>query len=233
MNTTHRAGSILLAAIISGCAGSPTAPDRSVTFAYDFNDPPQGWASGVVDNPVSLGRQDMPIMHEPLPAELAVARSAIRTITGPDVTVFYSTRVAGLRPDVTYHASFRAQIATDVPHNCPGPGGSPGEHTRVYAAAFQTEPVVVADGGWYRLNYYQPGASHLVAMGNIANSVPCQSGPGGILRIWEFKELTGSLTTRLRPALDGSAWLYIGHNALFFGNIEFYYARFSVILTPE
>jgi hypothetical protein len=77
MSTTIRAALIALAALIGGCAGSPTAPDRSVTFAYDFNDPPHQWTSDKVDIAVSLWRE-FSVVQAPLPDELQLPRLALK-----------------------------------------------------------------------------------------------------------------------------------------------------------
>lgn len=198
----------------------------ALTFEFDFNTGIQGWTGGVADYPASFPRFELPIDHRPLPAELAPSRSALWiTTAGEGVTTFAKTRVTGLRADVVYQASFALQIATNTRSGCPGPGGAPGEGTRVAAGAFPFEPIVVTKGVWYRLNI----DTLLSELGHIANSQPCTVAPR-----WEYKQLnSGTITMRVQPAADGSVWLLVGQNAQFFSGIEFYYTRFSATFTRE
>ena len=51
MNNLLRAAAALLAAMLGGCSGSPTAPTDTLTFTFDFRRGPQGFVAGFADYP--------------------------------------------------------------------------------------------------------------------------------------------------------------------------------------
>jgi len=224
-----------------GCGGptTPTTDARDVTFAFDFAASTQGWVGGFSDYPAFMESQMGLIAdHRPLEAPLDQSKSAL-FISGrndsADLFMFFKKRVDGLVPGAVYDVSFVLDIATNVPRGCFGIGASPGEGVYVKAGASAQEPRSVLVGDSYVMNVdkgrQSQGGADAAPIGDVANSIPCQSGPdGGVLYRWEMKSLTGRAVVHLRTATDGSAWLLVGTDSAFEGRTNIYYTKVSATL---
>jgi len=229
----------VLATALVGACGSSTAPDGTVRYEFDFNRGAQGWNAGLADYPVSFTVREPIADYRPLPPELAANRRALYIQTyGENYFAFYKGKVTGLRPGRYYAISFNVEIATNTSNMCVGAGGPPGEGTHVKAGASAVEPVVVPMGSFYRMNIAKGdegyGGSDALLIGNIANSLPCQSQNGQAVLRWEIKQLSsGASSLRVPAADDGSLWFLMGTDTEFFGSLELFYTRFSAVLVPQ
>jgi hypothetical protein len=148
--------------------------------------------------------------------------------------MFVKRRLTGFRPNTRYRASFMVEIATDVPADCGGVGGSPGQSVYLKAGASRIEPVAVVDGlGMLRLNVDQgvqanPGAAALV-LGTIEGTRPCASGQ----RVWELKSFnSGFGTVTVTADGQGDLWAFTGTDSAFEGTTSIYITRFSARFDP-
>lgn len=229
-------------AALSWClaCASPTAPQSPLTFNFDFGASSYGWTAGWADYPVVIGPRPPVAEYRRLPEELDPTRSGLLIWTGgEDVFTYYKGKVTGLPPSAIYRASFNVEIATQEPNGCAGAGTGPaGEGTVVKSGASPIEPVAVPVGTFYRMNIDKGdggrGGPDALAIGHIANSLPCQAENGRIVKRWEFKQLSsGTSTLAVRSASDGSLWFIVGADTAFFGSVPIYYTRFTATLTPE
>jgi hypothetical protein len=146
--------------------------------------------------------------------------------------MFIKRRLTGLRPGATYRASFDVEIATDVPADCGGVGGSPGQSVFLKAGASTIEPLPVADAfGFLHMNVDKgiqanPGAA-AVLLGTIEGTIPCASGQ----RVWELKPFAGpSATIHVTADAQGALWVFTGTDSGFEGTTSIYVTRFEVHL---
>ena len=224
-------------AALSSC-GAPTSPSPT-DINFDFASGPQGWVAGFAD--YRAGEEafmELDSGYRAIPAPIGPNRSA-HFISGnnhtDDLFMFFKRQVTGLRPSTTYRATFVVEIATDVPRDCGGVGGSPGESVFLKAGASAIEPVAVADGtGMLRMNIdtgvqANPGAA-AVLLGTIEGTVPCNTGP----RVWELKTLDGGANSvTVRSTAQGDAWVFTGTDSAFEATTSLYYTRFSARLEEQ
>ena len=205
-----------------------------MAFTFDFTAGTQGWMAGFSDYPAFLESQ-MGLLadYQPLPAPLDPSKSALfisgRNDSG-NLFMFFKRRVDGLVSGALYAVSFAVDIATDVPRGCVGIGGPPGEGVYVKAGASTQEPRAVLLGGEYVMNIdkgrQSQGGAEATPIGDVANSIPCQSAPGGgILYRAEIKSLAGPALIRVHAATDGAAWLLVGTDSGFEGRTNIYYTK--------
>jgi hypothetical protein len=228
---------VLAVGVATGCGETPTAPSRTVKFDFDFATRPPGWIGGSSDySPAVEPIIDFAADYRTLPAPLnegQVAAYIAGNNNSEDLFLFYKTRVNGLAANESYAAKFSVEIATNIPHGCFGIGGSPGEDSTVKAGASPREPERVLQGDYYVMNIDKGNQStsgvDAVAIGHMANSVPCQPAPGGgLLRRWELKALaSGADAVRARAAPDGSIWLLLGVDEAAVGRWELYVTKLS------
>jgi hypothetical protein len=229
---------VAVVALLAAACNSPTSPSAP-SFAIDFARGPQGWTGGFSDYGTYLDRIEATFVsdYRPLPAALAPSQSALYVSASnysENLSMFFKGKVTGLRPNATYDASFTTQIATDTSYGCVGIGAPPGEAVYVKAGAFADEPVAIVVGDQVQMNLDKGnrwyGGSDMTVLGNVANSVPCQGAPGGgVLYVWEFKNLASeSRALHVRAAADGSIWLIVGFDSSFGGWQELYVTKFGV-----
>lgn len=227
----------VLASLISACTNS-TSPGAPTDVSFDFAAGPQEWTAGFADyRPGEEAFMELDSGYRAIPAPLGPGRSA-HFLSGnnhtDDLFMFVKRRLTGFRPDTRYRASFTVEIATDVPADCGGVGGSPGQSVYLKAGASGIEPLAVVDGlGMLRLNVDQgsqanPGAAALV-LGTIEGTLPCASGQ----RVWELKSLTsGSGTVTARADGQGRLWVFTGTDSAFESTTSIYITRVSARFDP-
>ncbi len=228
---------VVAALLLPACSNS-TSPGAPVDVTFDFAAGPQEWTAGFAD--YRAGEEafmELDSGYRAIPAPVGPGRSA-HFLSGnnhtDDLFMFVKRRLTGFRPDTSYRASFRVEIATDVPADCGGVGGSPGQSVYLKAGAATIEPIAVADGsGMLRLNVDQgsqanPGAAALV-LGTIGGTPPCGSGP----RVWELKSLdSGFATVAVTADGQGDLWVFTGTDSAFEGTTSIYITRVSVRFDP-
>ena len=140
--------------------------------------------------------------------------------------MFFKRRIDGLKADATYAVFASLDLATNIPPNTFGIGGSPGESVYVKAGASTVEPV--AEGENLRLNIdkgnQSNGGASMVVLGNVAH-------PEVVGREFRLKSLDNADNpVNVTTDSKGGLWLIVGTDSGFEGLSTFYYARIAYTL---
>ena len=235
MNACLRPAVALLAAVLGGCSGSPTAPTDTLTFTFDFRRGPQGFVAGFADYPPgNADIYELTSDHRTLPPSLAPEPALF--ISGvnrsDDLFMFFKGPVDGLLPGASYGVTVSVEIATDVPAGCFGVGGAPGESVWVKAGATAVEPLAVREGSYLRMNVdignQSAGGSEGVVLGDVANSRRCEQS-----RRWERKSFQGRpIPAPISVPASGRAWLFFGVDSGFEARTGIYFTRAEAVFRP-
>ena len=235
MNSPARPAVALLAALLGGCSGNPSAPTDTLTFTFDFRRGPQGFVAGFADYPPGDAdiyelTSDYRALPPPLASESALFLSGVNR--SDDLFMFFKGPVDGLSPGASYHVTVSVEIATDVPAGCFGVGGAPGESVWVKAGATAVEPLAVRDGSYLRMNIdignQSAGGSQGVVLGDIANSRRCEQSPQ-----WERKSFEGRpIPASISIPSSGRAWLFFGVDSGFESRTGIYFLRAEAAFRP-
>jgi hypothetical protein len=225
---------VLVAALcLAGCQSStePGKPPGDVVF--DFSTSHQGWIAGFAD--YRAGEEafmELDSGHRAVPAPVGPGRLG-HYLAGnnhtDDLFMFIKGRVSGLAAGRTYRVGFTVEIATDVPADCGGVGGSPGQSVFLKAGAAGVEPLAVADAtGFLQMNVDKgvqanPGAAALV-LGTIEGTRPCAGGE----RVWELKSFESGAAISARTDEAGGLWVFTGTDSAFEGLTAIYITRITV-----
>ena len=235
MNYLAWPAAMLLAAMLGGCSGNPSAPTDALTFTFDFRRGPQGFVAGFADYPPgNADIYELTSDHRPLPPPLAPEPALF--ISGvnrsDDLFMFFKGPVDRLSPGARYDVTVSVEIATDVPAGCVGVGGAPGESVWVKAGATAVEPLAVRDGAYLRMNIdignQSAGGSQGVVLGNVANSRPCEES-----RRWERKSFEGRpVPAPVSVPTSGRAWLLFGVDSGFEARTGIHFMRAEAVFAP-
>jgi hypothetical protein len=190
----------------------PTIPALEGTvYPFDLTEGRQEWTA---EAGADYDTGTLETQYQPLPAGLDATLSALYLCAHHGVDLMYTKRkITGLDPNVTYAATFATVIASQMGKNCPRAGGPTGSDL----GAFTNEPVT-----WSSI----PAATE-----NTGGAVLVRDGiftSGSCSGTWDYKLLvteTGAL--RVRPASDGSLWLFFGVPIAESGYAEFYLVSFA------
>ncbi len=235
MNHPARPAVALLAAMLGGCSGSPTAPTDALTFTFDFSRGQQGFVAGFADYPPGDAdiyelTSDFRALPPPLAPEPALFISGVNR--SDDLFMFFKGPVDGLLAGTRYDVTVSVEIATDVPSGCVGVGGAPGESVWVKAGATAVEPLAVRDGSYLRMNIdignQSAGGSEGVVLGDVANSRRCEES-----RRWERKSFESRpIPASIEISSSGRAWLLLGVDSGFEARTEIYFMRADAAFRP-
>ena len=149
-----------------------------------------------------------------------------------DLFMFLKRQVDGLIPEATYAVSVSMDLATNVPAESVGIGGSPGSSVFVKAGASTVEPDAVEDSdGHLRMNIDKgnqaSGGEAMAVLGNVAH-------PEVENREYRIKALDsmGSFVSVDADA-QGRVWLVVGTDSGFEGLSALYCVRISYTLAIE
>jgi hypothetical protein len=138
-----------------------------------------------------------------------------------DLAMLIKKPIGGLRPNTRYRVELDVELASNVPFDCIGVGGAPGEGVTVKLGASTIEPVAdqVIEGGtaMWRLNIdygqQQQGGSDARNVGHIAVH--------GQLPFYRWSDAEGRL------------WVFAGVDSGFEGRSEVYFSTLRVRLDPR
>lgn len=158
--------------------------------------------------------------------------------TSDDLAMFLKHPIAGLAPNTEYLVELAMTFATNVPQNCPGIGGSPGESVYVKLGAAGAEPVVLETSGDFHLNIdkgnQSQGGEDAIVVGDMTNSQDEELCGSPSERRWELKTVSTQGEEFTATTDDsGTLWVYGGSDSGFEGRTTFYVTDFTVSLTPE
>ena len=220
--------------VLAGCA--PGSFEKEFEFVYDFDQDVEGWTAGFADLPVGYDKElyELDAGHRELSPGLGGSGVYVRGHNrSDDLFMFLSRKVDGLKPDTKYEATFRIDLATNVPEGMMGIGGSPGESVYVKAGATAIEPLVKEDAsGHLRVNIDKGNQAtegrDMINLGNVAHPELGDSTED------EFK--IKPLNNDGRPLevttdANGSLWLIVGTDSGFEGLTTLYYGQIAIVLS--
>ncbi len=225
---TQQFALILIACLtITSCTATKGATEAE--FIFTFQSDAEDWTAGFADLPANFDPSiyELDSGYRPLPSGLEGNGLYIQGHNrSDDLFMFFKRRIDGLKADATYAVFASLDLATNVPSNTFGIGGSPGESVYVKAGASTVEPV--AEGENLRLNIdkgnQSNGGASMVVMGNVAH--PEVSGREFRLKSLDNADNPVHVTTDSK----GGLWLIVGTDSGFEGLSTFYYARIAYTL---
>ena len=212
---------------ITSCTATQGATEAE--FSFTFQSDAEGWTAGFADLPANFDPSiyELDSGYRPLPPGLDGNGLYIQGHNrSDDLFMFFKRRIDGLKADATYEIFASLDLATNVPSNTFGIGGSPGESVYVKAGASTVEPV--AEGENLRLNIdkgnQSKGGASMVVIGNVAH-------PEVIGREFRLKSLDNADNpVTVTTDSEGGLWLIVGTDSGFEGLSTFYYARIAYTL---
>ena len=101
----------------------------------------------------------------------------------------------------------------------------------VKAGASTSEPEAIVIGGGWRMNVAKGqqtnGGDDALAIGDVANTVPC-----GELPRWELKLSSGLESLQVQTDGSGSVWLFVGTDSGFEATTSVYYTWVVATFEP-
>jgi hypothetical protein len=200
--------------------------------SYDFQSGSEGWISDFADYP---NEPDVEIWYEfqfstsNLPAPLDTNDGALRQSGdnhSDDLFMFIKKKVTGLLPNHMFSVSIEAEIATCIPDDMIGLGGSPGGSVYIKAGAFQNEPMKILNNSenWFRMNIDKGNQSqeglNMKIIGNMEN--------GSDTDIWTLKTIKTSSPVYVTSNDNGEIWLILGTDSGCEDRTVIYYNSISI-----
>ena len=150
-----------------------------------------------------------------------------------DLFVYVKRKYSGLKPNKKYEVRFQLSIATNVPADCLGVGGAPGESVWMFAGASDVEPVTLLNSdGNYRVNIDRGNQSlsgkNAQNLGDIATSIKdCSEW------IYQKKTLISSKPLTVTSDPSGDIWIMIGMDSGYESYSEVYLISLDADLIPS
>ncbi|MCY6356529.1 hypothetical protein [Clostridium sp. ZS2-4] len=207
----------------------------STTFKFTENN--EGWTGDFSDLPINNEDfYELKFKHANIPIEGKNDKGLLLQGNNHSDDLFmYITRKfdknIGLIPNTTYKIDLSFDIATNVPGETMGIGGSPGSSVYVKAGVVNVEPTSQAKNGYLRMNIdkanqYQSG-KNMIVLGDIAKI--CSENKNSIDESFQYKHFTASF--EITTNKNGEAWIIIGTDSGFEGLTELYYTNINVLFS--
>jgi hypothetical protein len=152
-----------------------------------------------------------------------------------DLFMFIWREVSGLVPGQRYRVDTEVLIATNVPPNCVGVGGSPGEAVVIKAGASPVRPAKAVTQNRFVVNF-EKDAAGLPVGGNQVFTIGNFAGGGGTCTagIYALKTLRSPADRIPTVTADatGRLWIVIGTDSGFEARTEIYYLEGATTFTP-
>jgi len=231
---------VLYLLLISGC-GTDTDTTFTQRLTFDFVESSQGWTGEFADlHPGENENFELEVDFLPLPEPLDTTQNAL-FISGvnlsDDLFMFFKQQFTGLSPGQEVKIRYQIRIATNVPQNCIGAGGAPGESVFLKAGTSVIEPKPVSEMEGDREILRLPvdkgnqsmGGEDAIVLGNIANSNDCSDENA---EEWELKDLELAEEDAIQITADenGRVWFFFGTDSGFEGRTSLYYSRVNVFV---
>lgn len=222
-----------------GCGGGddevkPGVTDAEFSYAFDIDE--EGWTVDFADLPADYDQPlyELDYSHSPLPDGLKGGGIYVQGHNrSDDLFMFLKRQVEGLTPKVTYTVSVSIDLATNVPVESFGIGGSPGSSVYVKAGASSIEPDTFESQGYLRMNIDKgnqatSGKSMLV-LGDLAHPEVDEVDPKYLIKTMD--NVGSPLSVEADD--EGRVWLVVGTDSGFEGLTTLYYAHISYELAVE
>lgn len=232
--------SVFFLLIFPGC-GTDTDTTFTQRLTFDFFESPQGWTGEFADLPPDDNENfELEVDFRPLPEPLDTTQNAL-FISGvnlsDDLFMYFKQQFTGLSPDQEVKIRYQIRFATNVPQNCVGAGGVPGESVFLKAGTsiIEPEPVLEMEGDHEILRLsvdkgnQSQGGENAVVLGNIANSKDCSDENA---EEWELKDLEMTEENAIEVTADenGRVWFFFGTDSGFEGRTSLFYSRVNVFI---
>ena len=207
--------------------------EQSVTFSLDAG--PGHWEGIFADFGENTQPEDTDAEWSTVPEPLSdrMGFKLAGTNRSDDLAMLLFTPLGGLMPETDYRLEFDLTFATDVPRNCFGAGGAPGDSVFVKVGASGIEPSVVEEPERFSFNIdkgnQSRGGDDAIVIGDMANSQDCEEVNAN--GDWELK----TVTSRGRDFFattdgEGRLWTYAISDSGFEGRTRFFVTDFTVRL---
>ncbi len=231
---------VLYLLLISGC-GTDTDNTFTQRLTFDFVESSQGWRGEFADLPPGDNENfELGVDFLPLPESLDTTQNAL-FISGvnlsDDLFMYFKQQFRGLSPGQEVKIRYQIRIATNVPQNCIGAGGAPGESVFLKAgtSVIEPKPVLEMEGDREILRLpvdkgnQSMGGEDAIVLGNIANSNDCSDENA---EEWELKDLELAEEDAIQITADenGRIWFFFGTDSGFEGRTSLYYSRVNVFV---
>lgn len=135
--------------------------------------------------------------------------------------------VRGLKANRHYQFTLSVSLSTDIPANCVGIGGAPGESVFVKLAASAEEPKNEKVDGMYRLNIdlgnQSQSGTQGVTVGDISNGIDCNDEQKYVKKTLSMQHAIDVKTDRF-----GGFWLLAGTDSGFEGTTTYYINKITM-----
>ncbi len=222
-----------------GCGGGDDEVESAVgdaEFSYTFDSDEEGWTVDFADLPVEYEQTlyELDYGHSPLPDALEGGGIYVQGHNrSDDLFMFLKRRVQGLTPKATYAVSVSIDLATNVPAESFGIGGSPGSSVYVKAGASTIEPDTFESRGYLRMNIDKGNQStsgkSMVVLGDLAHLEVNEVDPKYLIKTVD----NAGSPLSVEADDEGRIWLVVGTDSGFEGLTALYYARISYELVIE
>lgn len=222
-----------------GCGDGDDKVDSGVPdaeFNYTFDSDEEGWTVDFADLPVDYDQPlyELDYGHNPLPDGLEGSGIYIQGHNrSDDLFMFLKRQVEGLIPRATYAVSVSIDLATNVPVNSFGIGGSPGSSVYVKAGASTIEPDTLESRGYFRMNIDKGNQStsgkSMVVLGDLAHPEVDEVDPKYLIKTVD----NAGSPLSVEADDEGQVWLVVGTDSGFEGLTALYYTHISYELAIE
>ncbi len=204
-------------------------------FSFDFSKGTHGFVSGFADLPQKHDPALYALRsgHGKTPAELGSGSALFISGTNrsDDLWMYWRKKISGLAPGKVYEATFDLQLASSAAAGAVGIGGAPGESVFIKAGASAKEPLASVDKfAWLRMNVDKGNQSQAGGAASILGHAAKPS--DGTSKFSVLNRDNRSSRLKVRPAADGSLWLFFGSDSGFEGTTLLYYSKFTAVFEP-
>ena len=134
---------IVVVAVLLSPSSAFAQEEAEAEFTFSFEDDAEGWTVGFADLPVNHDQSiyELDSGHRSLPDGLEGTGVYVQGHNrSDDLFMFLKRQVGGLRANATYAVTVSIDLATNVPADSFGIGGSPGESVFVKAEPRPSSP---------------------------------------------------------------------------------------------
>ncbi len=221
-----------------GCGGGGEVDSgvADAEFSYTFDSDKEGWTVDFADLPVDYDQPlyELDYDHSLLPDDLEGGGIYVQGHNrSEDLFMFLKRQVEGLTPKAIYAVSVSIDLATNVPAESLGIGGSPGSSVYVKAGASTIEPDTFESRGYRRMNIDKgnqaTSGKSMVVLGDLAHTEVDEIDPKYLIKTVDNSDSPLSV----EADDEGRIWLIVGTDSGFEGLTALYYARISYELAVE
>ncbi len=223
----------IIAGVFSACKKA-NEPVAKIELNHEFKSSTEDWIGDFADYPNESNVEkfyEFEFSHAALPKPLNTSKKALMQSGknhSDDLFMFIKKKITGLTPNKMYEVDVALEIASNVPKNMIGVGGSPGENVYIKAGASTIEPKKVLDktDNHYRMNIdkgnqAQDGAD-MKLVGNFANGIEREE--------YVLKTLKTPPSILVKANANGELWVVVGTDSGFEAKTTIYYNSIKVLL---